>query len=268
MTTPERGFTAGPAGLVSIADLERSMLGAWPAPDLAHLGDWVLRAADGFTHRANSALALGEPGMPPEDALDAVATWYHERGLAAMVTVPGPLDADADDTPVGALLRARGLLPRVATRCLVADTADVLRSTGALDPPPDVQLGAGPELTDAWFTAYRRYREAPADPARAVLTGSPAQVFATATSGPRTVAVGRLGIADGWGGVAAMWTDPAHRRRGLAGALLGVLASHAAQADVPHLHLQTDVDNPAALATYRRHGFVPHHDYVTYRAAT
>ena len=51
-------------------------------------GGWLLRAGDGFTGRANSALAVGDPGVPLDDALAAVCDWYHARGLPAMLAVP------------------------------------------------------------------------------------------------------------------------------------------------------------------------------------
>jgi hypothetical protein len=50
-----------------------------------------LRAARGFTGRANSALAVGDPGVPLDDALAAVGDWYRARGLPAMIAVPMPL---------------------------------------------------------------------------------------------------------------------------------------------------------------------------------
>ena len=54
------------------------------------------RAAGGFTGRANSALPLGDPGLPLDDALTVVSGWYRARGLAPMIAVPMPLD---DDSP-------------------------------------------------------------------------------------------------------------------------------------------------------------------------
>ena len=96
-----------------------------------------------------------------------------------------------------------------------------------------------------------------------MLLGSPAQDLATATDGDGTVVgIGRLGVASAWGGVAAMWVAPAARRRGVGGAVLGVLASRARARGIRSLHLQTDTDNTPALALYARHGFIPHHDYV------
>ena len=45
-----------------IQDLERAAALHWQAPETERLGEWRLRAADGFTGRANSALPLGDPG--------------------------------------------------------------------------------------------------------------------------------------------------------------------------------------------------------------
>src|SRR5439155_19916610 len=55
--------------------LERVAAEGWPAPDQQTLGDWLLRAAAGWTNRANSALAVGDPGRPLPDAVDAVVRW-------------------------------------------------------------------------------------------------------------------------------------------------------------------------------------------------
>ena len=59
----------------------------WRAGDEAALGDWLLRAADGVTGQANSALVVGDPGHPLEAALPAVTNWYAARGLPAMLQV-------------------------------------------------------------------------------------------------------------------------------------------------------------------------------------
>ena len=78
---------SGPAGLlvmeISIPDLEQAAAGGWRAPEEARLGRWLLRAAGGFTGRANSALAIGDPGLPLAAALDQVGRWYQARGLPA-----------------------------------------------------------------------------------------------------------------------------------------------------------------------------------------
>lgn len=258
--TPSR--RGAPHLALSVEDLQRVMVGAWPPVESAPLGGWLLRASGGFTQRANTVMTAGDPGLPLADAVHTAAAWYAERDLPPAFTVAGPVGWDVADDPLGALLLARGYERRVATRTLTASATAVVASTA--DAPVSA-VTCREDLDDAWFAAYTRYREAPDGWARAVLTGSPAQVFASARDGDEVVGIGRLGIAAAWGGVAAMWVAPHARRRGLASAMLGALAARAVEQGVRSLHLQTDTDNGAALATYRAHGFVPHHDYVMLR---
>lgn len=51
-------------------------------------GDWALRAHGGITGRANSAMAVGDPGRPLGPALASVREWYAERGLPALLQLP------------------------------------------------------------------------------------------------------------------------------------------------------------------------------------
>ena len=79
------------AATISILDLEEAAARGWRAPEEAALGRWRLRAAEGFTGRANSALAIGDPGMPLAAAVSEVRRWYRARGLPPMVAVPFPV---------------------------------------------------------------------------------------------------------------------------------------------------------------------------------
>src|SRR5271170_5952973 len=92
---------------ISIRDLEEAAAGGWRAPDEARLGSWLLRAAGGFTGRANSALATGNPGMPLADAVAEVCRWYTARGLPALVSVAYPSGGPHAD-PVDRFLAGRG----------------------------------------------------------------------------------------------------------------------------------------------------------------
>ncbi len=71
-----------------IIDIERVAARHWRGTEEEWLGGWLLRAAEGFTGRANSALPLGDPGLPLDSALDAVVSWYRDRGLPPMIAVP------------------------------------------------------------------------------------------------------------------------------------------------------------------------------------
>jgi len=61
---------------LSIGGLEVIAAKGWRAPEEERLGGWLLRAAQGFTGRANSALAAGDPGMPLPEAVIRVRRWY------------------------------------------------------------------------------------------------------------------------------------------------------------------------------------------------
>jgi N-acetylglutamate synthase len=251
---------------LSVDDLQRVMVGAWPAVETASLGDWLLRASSGFTHRGNSVMTAGSPGCPLEAAVDVVELWYGERGLPSDVSVAGPVGWDLAADPLATVLLGRGYAPRVTTRTLTAATDTVAASASRAAAPGGLALETRTSLDEEWLDAYRGYREAHGTAARAVLTGSPAQDFAVVrTPAGDVVAIGRLGVAHGWGGIAAMWVDPSVRRTGVATAVLGALAERALDRRVRSLHLQADTDNEGAQRLYRRHGFTPHHDYVNLR---
>ena len=265
--TPSR--RGAPHRALSVEDLQRVMVGAWPAMETERLGDWLLRASRGFTQRANSVVAVGSPGMPLPAALDAVERWYAARGLPPNLTVAGPVGVDPAADVVGVEALRRGYTARVPTLTLTAPTRLIADHPPRRAPDSPVGVGdpqsveVGGELTDAWFTAYRSYRPVDEVAARAILTGSPEQVFATARGDDgAVVGIGRLGLASAWGGVAAMWVAPGARRQGLASALLTALAVAAARRGAASLHLQTDTDNVAALRLYERRGFEGHHTYV------
>ena len=76
------------ASLSAIARLEELCADAWPALVDERLGAWRLRAADGFTGRANAALAIGSPGMPVAAALEVVRTFAEQHGITPRVQVP------------------------------------------------------------------------------------------------------------------------------------------------------------------------------------
>ncbi|MGL4176323.1 MAG: GNAT family N-acetyltransferase [Dermatophilaceae bacterium] len=251
-----------PHRALSVDDLQRAMVGAWPAVDTAPLGGWLLRASSGFTHRANSAMTAGDPGRRLADAVDEVERWYDARSLVPMLTVAGEVGRELGESPLGAELYIRGYTPRQPTLTLTAPAEHVATAPSRGTLP----VMTTTELTAEWLAAYGAYRLVDEGAARRILTGSPEQVFATVADGGQVVGVGRLGISAGWGGIAAMWVHPRARGRGIGGGMLAELAGEAGRRGIRSLHLQVDADNAPALALYTGSGFEPHHQYTTFTA--
>jgi N-acetylglutamate synthase len=257
-----------------IAALERAAAEHWQAADTAQLGSWLLRADGGFTGRANSALPLGDPGLPLAGAVDEVGAWYRARGLPPMIVIPGPLGAVTPDVglagdPLDALLAARGWwvrsAPVVVMAADVGQVAGLGQSPGGQPGPGD--SGAAPSVTfaarpdDAWLARYR-YQGAEL-PARAVrlLLSAPWQAFASLAVDGETAAVGRVSVGAGWAGITAVEVDPRYRRRGLATLMTRALAGEAARQGARRVFLQVEEGNLAARALYARCGFTEVHRY-------
>jgi len=86
-------------------------------------------------------------------------------------------------------------------------------------------------------------------------------VFVSVRRDGRTIATGRLSVADGWGGLTAIEVDPACRRTGLGTAITAGLAAQAAARGAERIFLQVEEGNAVARALYVRCGFAGRHRY-------
>jgi N-acetylglutamate synthase len=262
-----------------IAALERAAALHWQAADTMQLGSWLLRADGGFTGRANSALPLGDPGLPLAGAVDEVAAWYRARGLPPMIVIPGPLGAATPDgglagDPLDTFLAGCRWRVRPGTVVVMAAGAGQVGGTGRSPggPPGTGVPGAARAVTfaarpdEAWLARYH-YQGAEL-PARAVrlLLSAPWQAFASMAVDGETAAVGRVSVAAGWAGITAVDVDPRYRRRGLGTTMTRVLAAEAARQGARRVFLQVEEDNLVARALYARCGFAGMHRYH-YRVA-
>lgn len=236
----------------------------WPAVERVPLGEWELRAADGFTGRANSALITGSPGVPLADALTTVRAFYRDRGLPAraQVIVDSPYETELVRrgwTVVRSGPPGSGGHETVLVR--VADHETVARALGRPDATDDVVLTA--TLSDEWYARYRG-GGTPTPAARHVLTG--ADGVRLAAIGQPPTAIGRGVVTGGWLGLSALEVDPAERRRGLARAILAALVEWGTSRDARWVYVQVGADNEPALALYDGLGFSTDHAYRYYAA--
>ncbi|MGC0329703.1 ribosomal protein S18 acetylase RimI-like enzyme [Streptomyces sp. SAI-170] len=229
---------------------------AWRPLESERLGEWELRAASGFTRRANSVLPLGDPGLPLDDALTAVRRWYGERGLPAYL-----------QTATGAAGTQELLCAELAERGWVREVTAELW-IGALAPVADLREPGGVTLSRtadaAWLARYQR--KGLSEVALRVLGSGPSVWFASVPGeGGAPAAIGRLVVDGRWAGFAAVEVAPERRREGLATAVMAALARQALDEGASAAWLQVETDNTAARALYGRTGFAAHHAYHHYR---
>lgn len=280
-----------------IIELERAAALHWRGVEEEALGEWVLRAAEGFTGRANSVLPAGDPGLPLDQALATITSWYRSRGLPPMIQVAMPLDgAGRQEEPgpgergLDAELARRGwgirsgdafvmtttvMTPTVTTPtpATVRDNCRDSSRNRELKPERDGErererVRVDGELTPEWLALHRYRGQSELPPVRMkVLTSAPEQVFVslvtgeTGDDGDRAVAVARLSFGGGWAGITAVEVAPAYRRRGLGSALTAVCCERAFESGAKRVFLQVETGNEAARALYERCGFTYAHRY-------
>lgn len=242
------------SGPVHIVTLQRLMARTWPGLEQHRVGEWHVRAAGGFTSRANSALPLGDPDVDIEDAVDEVVRWYRARGLTPRLQLPGTLDGSpgpADE--VAELCDRRGWAAEPWTLVL----------TRASRPAGDVRGLAfdwSSEPDGSWLDLYHyRGSELPAT-ARRVITAAPATYLNALLDG-RLVGIGRASLADQVVVLTAIEVVPAERRKGFGAAITEALAARGDEFGATSSALQVYQHNDVAVRLYRRLGFVDHHRY-------
>lgn len=209
---------------VSPRDAELHSLAMWPDVPTQPLGAWVLRSdvTPEEVARAGSVLAMGEPGMPYDEAADQVIDYYSSLRRPAWAQV---VVGSAEETA----LRELGWVP------------------------------ARPHEADSLFQVVavsRLQRQLPgAGDVELVVSGP------RAVASIDEAARARGAIDDDWLGLHDIWVAEEARRRGLALRVLAELVDWGASLGATTAYLQVRADNAPALALYERLGFVTHHAY-------
>lgn len=246
-----KALAARPIRVGDIRNLEDAAAAAWPGVEQAWIDGWLLRAGHGVSDRANSALPLGGAGAVASAAattVERIRRWFTDRGLPAVLLLPDRLGGAPD-----------GWGRSKETVVMAADLENVTLPLG----PAVTSFAARPD--EQWHSMY----DAEGDRAHvdAVLTAVAGTVtFGTIGNRDATLAVGRAACTqapDGrrWVGLTGIRVAPDHRRHGIGSLICGDLLAWGREHGATHGYLQCSADNSAALALYRRLGFVEHHRY-------
>ena len=222
--------------------LDRLAARAWPALEQVEVDGWLLRAAQGVTRRANSALPLSD-ALPVEQ----VVAFYRERDLPPVVQV--------SDQATDAALANLGWVRDIAVEVMTAPLPEASSSAVVRAEPEQ-------DWVDCWWTVDGRGGQAELDVALRMLGRIPAPAaYASVVEHGRTVAVGRAVAQEGLLGVFSMAVRPEARRRGLARQLLHALSDWGRGHGAGTAYLQVFDGNTAARALYASAGFATAHHY-------
>lgn len=207
---------------VSARAAEDHTLRLWPGVDQQPLGEWVLRSEpEGrLRKRANSALAMGDPGVGYAEAETAISEFYAARGREPIVQVEADSEAEA-----WFVHRGWKHVPGGDAHFLLTSLAHALRGRPS-----------APDLASV-FTED-------GDRARVELPG---------------VAVGEATFDRDWLGLYAVHVEPDHRRRGHATTVIRELLEWGAELGGSTAWLHVETDNEPALRLYGGLGFRAHH---------
>ncbi|MDQ6525690.1 GNAT family N-acetyltransferase [Nocardioides sp. LHD-245] len=218
---------------VSARDAEARTGGLWATVDREPLGAWELRSEREPTgrllKRANSCLAMGDPGRPFPEALAAVEAFYAGRGRDPLAQVEAGSALEESFAAAGWQRLSYG-----ESELLLASVARLRRSL--------TEAGARTGAT-----------------ADVELTVTGARAVASAGAGCDPLAEARAGVDGDWVGLHGLTVDPAHRRRGLATTVVLALLDWAAEQGAMTAWLHVETDNPDGRAFWEALGFVTHH---------
>jgi GNAT superfamily N-acetyltransferase len=230
--------------------IEQRALGAWPALESETADGWMLRAAGGWTKRANSANALAPSGRFEEVKRKAEA-FYAGRGLPAIfrITPLAPAGADAALAAAGYTLFDPSL---VMTMPLVAGLGD-----------DRVRIEHVPRVK--WLHAFAEANGLPAAmrPIHDAIVRAIAMpaAFATCEEKGRPVAFGLGVIEAGMIGLFDIVTIPGERRRGHGRAVTGALLDWGRRAGASASYIQVRGENDVARRLYERLGYAQAYAY-------
>jgi GNAT superfamily N-acetyltransferase len=230
--------------LACVRRLETAARHSWPAAtERAVAGGWILRATPGLARgRSNHALTPCRPLARRElpGAISAVEAFSAEHGLRPGIQVsPIALHEGLESE-----LDGRGWSRPQATLVL-AGPCRVVSSR------PDPELVITDHADPIWLSTWER-----CEPGRDVAAHA-TTVFAALRGRAHFARLGLDAVVIGvpWAGATGTFclaVDRAHRRRGLARALMAALLSRAGDDEL--IYAQVEAANVAALALFQRFG--------------
>jgi GNAT superfamily N-acetyltransferase len=240
--------------LPTVNDIEQANLKAWPAIDTENDGQWVLRAAGGYTKRANSVQSLD----PADDAdaaprLERAARWFRDRKLPPVFRV----------TP----LAGPGILAELDKGWAAFDHSLVLAmDMGSLQFAADENTALLPVTSPDWLKSQQQlqgYDDATVGRLARIVERikAPARGLIHYGEDATPSASALIVVVNGVVFTGNVVTAGHQRRRGYARKLLTSGFAWARHAGGRRAGIQVMADNAPAIALYEGLGYQRHYEY-------
>ena len=255
------GKSVPPRGSVrqrlSDVEVQRRVSLGWRAEQETELGDWLLRAAGGFSGRANSVRVGDDPGVDFRSAVREVENFYSALGQRALAQLPLESPFVNDFLSAGWVASpAHPWQTEVQLTSLAMLARQIRRRSGPVDASRSDTVHLADRAGEAWLAGDPRLVDGGAD-ALGVLQSGEDVAFARIDDR----AWGRASLAEDWVGFTNITVAPGVRRLGLATRIMAALTQWAAERGANTVYLQVVADNRAAWSLYDKLGFRAHHSY-------
>lgn len=223
---------------------------AWPGEVVKKYGDWLLRANNGVTKRANSVLTVGE--IPErKNWLIEIETFYEEKNIRPCFYITESTPEQLDQ-----LLAKNNYKIDTELNILVNDTDKLI---GAIEENDRFQISIVNDVTSDWITSFLTLEEHDLNQREAFETIFQGiclpKGFLAICLHDEIVAVATIATEHGWGYISNVVVSEQYRRQGIASQLLFQLAKWASEHDTKNVFMQVLADNEPALRLYEKLGF-------------
>lgn len=230
-----------------IIGLESRLLNAWPSFDYQTYDGWILRLANGYSKRANSATPFLPGATLDEPLIDYMIARFVEANVRPTFRLNGLQAPEAED-----LLKLRGFKEIEPTHVLTASISSV-----NCEPDPEVTLQ--PQVSKRWVReAAQSYGGDKADDEilmKIVSRIRQKTAFATLDLDEQPVAWG-LGVVErGYLGLYDIVVSPDLRGIGLGRRVVRSLMAWGCQEGAHTAYLQVREENEIARSLYGAFGF-------------
>ena len=249
ITPPSDRAGMGSPLSLRIRDIELAANATWPAKEQVRLGDWILRASGIFTKRANSVLAIGDPGVNLDIAIDEVIKFYNSRSLTPTFHIALPTYSE-----LGRKLRERDWHSDISVNVMVANIDEVIRTSLSSTNLESTNMEISDAPSEEWIALQDDHG------VLEIMTRSPAR-YAAFRSDEKIVGVARASNYAGWTVMTRLYIHPHERGKGLGRDLIFALLLDAQILGATKVALQVDSKNLGAIALYEKMGFRLHHTY-------